>query len=124
RQLPVRDLGQQVGQNRQRLPAFDDVDHLRERLQESFALQAETHAWDSCGKASGIRKKLEKRWGWGAGTTGITQLTRCFISLFLWSRAVDKRPQARTAGWGPVPRPRDVRSCSRSCALAAPHRLK
>src|SRR5690606_36773045 len=56
RQLSSRDLGEQVGQHGQGLPAFDDVDHLRERLQEGFALQAETHAWASCGKAS---RKLE-----------------------------------------------------------------
>ena len=44
RQLAVLDLHQQVGQDRQGLPAFDDVDDLRQRLQEDFALQAETHA--------------------------------------------------------------------------------
>ena len=44
RQLAALDLDQQVGQDRQGLPPFDHVDHLRERFQEDFALQAEAHA--------------------------------------------------------------------------------
>jgi hypothetical protein len=37
------DAGEQIGQDRQGLPAFDHVDDLSERLQEDFALQTETH---------------------------------------------------------------------------------
>ena len=44
RELPCAHLHQQVGENREGLPAFDDIDDLRQRLQEDFALQAETHA--------------------------------------------------------------------------------
>src|SRR5690606_3008398 len=48
RQLPALDLHQQVGEHRQGLPSFDDVDHLRKRLEEDFALQAEAHADPLC----------------------------------------------------------------------------
>ena len=44
RELTIAHLHQQVGENRKGLPAFDDIDDLRQRLQEDFALQAETHA--------------------------------------------------------------------------------
>ena len=43
RQLAVLYLNQEVRQYRQRLPAFDHVDHLGQGLEESFALQTETH---------------------------------------------------------------------------------
>jgi hypothetical protein len=37
-------LDQQVGEDRQSLPALNDIDDLRQGLQEHFALQAETHS--------------------------------------------------------------------------------
>ena len=43
RQLAIPHLRQQVGQDRQGLPAFDHVDDLRQRLQQDFALQGEPH---------------------------------------------------------------------------------
>ena len=41
--MPALDLDQEIGEDRQGLPTFDHVDDLRQRLQESFALQTETH---------------------------------------------------------------------------------
>ena len=43
RELPVLHLHQEIRQYRQGLPAFDHVDHLGQGLEESFALQTETH---------------------------------------------------------------------------------
>jgi hypothetical protein len=41
--LPALHLDQEIGEDRQGLPTFYHVDDLRQRLQESFALQTETH---------------------------------------------------------------------------------
>ena len=43
REQPALHLHEQVGQHRQRLPAFDDVDDLRERLEEDFPLKRKAH---------------------------------------------------------------------------------
>jgi len=43
RELAIAHPGQEVGQHRQGLPAFDHVDDLRQWLQQDFALQGEPH---------------------------------------------------------------------------------
>jgi len=44
RELAALHLDQQVGEHRQGLPTLNDIDDLRQWLQEHFALQAETHS--------------------------------------------------------------------------------
>src|SRR5690606_15006542 len=64
RQLAVLDQGQQVREHRQGLPAFDHVDDLRQRLEEGFSLQTETHAGGVPLALALEMDKYRKRWRW------------------------------------------------------------